>query len=55
MRREKERITLEKEFRNLKMENLFESNLFESIVQYSKDIHDFKKPKFGSNVDVIYY
>ncbi len=52
MRQEKDRLSLEKEFRNVKMENLFESNIFESLVQYSKDIHDFKKPKFSSNVDV---
>ncbi len=52
MRMEKERVTLEKEFKNIKYENLFESNIFESLVEYSKDIHDFKKPKFASNVDV---
>ena len=53
LNKEKERLTLEKEFKDTKVENLFESDLFETLVQYSKDIHDFKKPKLSTSIDVI--
>lgn len=45
-------MTLEKEFKNSSKEDLFKSSLFESVVKYSKDIFDYKKPKLSSDIDV---
>jgi hypothetical protein len=53
LKREQERLTLEKEFKNSEREDLFKSSLFNSIVKYSKDIFDFKKPKIATSLDVI--
>jgi hypothetical protein len=45
-------MTLEKEYQNYK-ENFETSEFFQTIVDYSKDIYDFKKPKISTNIDVI--
>jgi hypothetical protein len=50
--KEKERITLEQEFKGSKTEDLFQSDIFQTILKYSKDIHDFNKPKLATVVDV---
>jgi hypothetical protein len=50
--KEKERMTLEKEFRNFKTEDLFQSDIFHTIVKYTKDIHDYHKPKLATVIDV---
>jgi hypothetical protein len=47
-------MTIEKEFRNSEREDFFKSSLFNSIVKYSKDIFDFKKPKISTSLDVNY-
>jgi hypothetical protein len=52
LQKEKERFTLEKEFKDFKTDDLFQSDIFQTIVKYSKDIHDFKKPKLATSVDV---
>jgi hypothetical protein len=52
MLKEKERLTLEKEFKGSKTEDLFQSEMFQTIVKHSKDIHDYKKPKVTTVVDV---
>lgn len=48
-------MTLDKEFENTKKEDLFKSSLFQTIIQYSKDIFDFKKPKLSTDIDVLYF
>jgi hypothetical protein len=53
--KENERLTFEKEFKNLKTEDLFQSDIFQTIVKYSKDIHDYNKPKLATVVDVSIY
>jgi len=45
-------MTLEKEFKNSEKEDLFKSSMFNTIVKYSKDIFDFKKPKISTSLDV---
>lgn len=50
--KEKKKITLEKEYQNVR-ENLMQSEFFNTIIDYSKDIYDFKKPKYSTNIDVI--
>ena len=52
LKREQERMTIEKEFRNSETEDLFKSSMFNTIVKYSKDIFDFKKPKISTSLDV---
>lgn len=49
--KERKRMTLEKEYQNYK-ENFENSEFFQTIVDYSKDIYDFKKPKISTNIDV---
>lgn len=44
-------MTLEKEFQANK-ENILQSEFFNTIIEYSKDIYDFKKPRITTNVDV---
>ena len=44
-------MTLEKEYQSYK-ENFENSEFFQTIVDYSKDIYDFKKPKISTNIDV---
>lgn len=50
--KEKKRMTLEKEFQQNK-ENIMQSEFFNTIIEYSKDIYDFKKPRITTNIDVI--
>jgi hypothetical protein len=45
-------MTIEKEFKDFKKEDLFKSDLFNSILKYSKDIFDFKKPNLTTNLDI---
>jgi hypothetical protein len=46
-------MTLEKEFQANK-ENILQSEFFNTIVEYSKDIYDFKKPRITTNIDVYF-
>lgn len=47
-------MTLEKEYQQNK-ENIMQSDFFNTIIEYSKDIYDFKKPRITTNVDVNYF
>ncbi len=52
IKKEQERMTLEKEFKGSETEDLFKSGLFNSILKYSKDIFDFSQPKISTNLDI---
>ena len=52
IKKEQNRLTLENEFQKANVEDLFTSNLFGTILKYSKDIFDFKNPKITTNIDI---
>jgi hypothetical protein len=50
--KERDRMTLENEFRNTQKEDLFTSPMYSNILKYSKNVFDFKNPKLTMNIDV---
>jgi hypothetical protein len=52
LKKEQERLTLEKEFKNSPTEDLFKSRLFNTILKYSKDIFEFNQPKISTELDI---
>ncbi len=52
--KEKKRMTLEKEFQQNK-DNILQSEFFNTIIEFSKDIYDFKKPRITTNIDVKFF
>ena len=44
-------MTLDKEFQQNK-DTIMQSEFFNTIIEYSKDIYNFKKPRITTNIDV---